>query len=513
MTAATTDPRLDPPRWNAAAPRALTRWRVRAIGAVSVLLSVVYFAWLLTPSRVGNPLLYALLVVAEIFNAAQALGFWWTVAGDRAPRPVAVAPPDLDVDVLIPVYGEPLDVVEPTITAAVGLRGARVHVFVLDDGGDPQIEAAARRHGARYVRRPERTGAKAGNINHALRLATSPYVAVFDCDHVPDERFLEATLGQLVADRRVAFVQTPQYYANTDNPIAAAAWSQQALFFGTIARGKAANGSMICCGTNMVFRRAALDEAGGFPEGSVTEDFELSVQLHERGWRSVYVPEVLASGLGPEDLSSYVSQQHRWARGCVGGLRAILRASLPWRVRLQYLLSAGFFLSGWTVLVYMSLPVIRILTGAQPLASASADQFLLHFAPYYGASLLAVAVAGAGSYSFAAFSLGFSIFWVHVKASLAALTGRRGRFVVTPKRGNRGVQLRPALPALAAMAVLAGAAVTGLARSTSPATLNNVAFAGMHVAVLGAGVRHAFTRRASAADATREDERGVEVAA
>lgn len=507
-----TDPRLDPPRWDAGPPPRLTRWRVRAIGALSAVLSVVYFAWLLTPARVGNPLLYALLVVAEAFNALQALGFWWTIAGDRPLRRAELRRADIDVDVLIPVYGEPLDVVEPTIAAASRLRGGRVHVHVLDDGGDPRIEAAARRHGARYVRRPERTGAKAGNINHALRRTTSPYVAVFDCDHVPDERFLEATLGHLEADDRVAFVQTPQYYANTDNPIAAAAWSQQALFFGTIARGKGAQDSMICCGTNMVFRRAALDAAGGFPEGSVTEDFELSVHLHEQGWRSVYVPEVLASGLGPEDLASYVSQQHRWARGCVGGIRSILRADLPWRVRLQYLLSAGFFLSGWTVLVYMSLPVIRIFTGAQPLASATADQFLLHFAPYYGASLLAVAVAGAGAYSFAAFSLQLSIFWVQIKASLAALTGRLGSFVVTPKRGAGGIQLRPALPALVAIAVLAGAAITGLVRSTSPATLNNVAFAGMHVAVLASGVRYAFARRRDVASTT-EEAGDIEVAA
>ena len=93
---------------------------------------------------------------------------------------------------------------------------------------------------------------------------------------------LERTLPEFV-DPRVAFVQTPQYYANHGaNRLAGAAWSQQALFFGPIARGKDAHRSMFCCGTNVVFRRAALDDVGGFPQGSLTEDFALSVDLHER---------------------------------------------------------------------------------------------------------------------------------------------------------------------------------------------------------------------------------------
>jgi len=151
---------------------------------------------------------------------------------------------------------------------------------------------------------------------------------------------------------------------------------------------------MFCCGTNVVFRRRALEAVGGFPEGSVTEDFELSIELHELGWTSAYVPTVLASGLGPEDLASYVSQQHRWARGCVGALGRVARSSLPWRLKLQYVLSASYFLTGWTVLLYMCLPVVRILTGDQPVAGADADQFFTHFAPYFGLALLMVAVAG-----------------------------------------------------------------------------------------------------------------------
>ena len=486
-TPTTPDPRLREPGWDGRGdPRAARR--VRMLALLALPLAAWYFTWLLAPGRVGNPLLYGTLLAAECFNLVQAVGFWWTACRQRARRALPAAGGRRpEVDVLVPVYDEPVEIVEPTIAAAARMRGARVSVWLLDDGGSPEMEAMARRHGAGYLARERREGAKAGNVNDALPHTHGELVVVLDCDHVPSPRFLEATLGHL-DDPGVAMVQTPQYYANADrNRVAAAAWAQQALFFGAIARGKDGLGAMFCCGTNVVFRREALESAGGFPEDSVTEDFELSVALHEAGWRTAYVPEVLASGLGPEDMASYVSQQQRWARGCLSGLRSALRARLPWRQKAQYALSGIYFLSGWTVLVYLTMPVVRILTGAQPLAGATADQFLLHFGPYYAVALGMVAVAGAGSFTFAGFALAASSFWIHVRASLLALAGRRGRFVVTPKQGAARRQPRAVAPALAAVAVLLGVAAFGLARDGSPATLNNVAFALFHVSILLAG--------------------------
>jgi cellulose synthase (UDP-forming) len=360
----------------------------------------------------------------------------------------------------------------------------------------------AARHGANYVRRDEHVGAKAGNINHALALTSAAYVAVLDCDHVPSAGFLASTLGHL-CDERVALVQTPQYYANArDGRIASAAWAQQALFFGPIACGKDGMGAMFCCGTNAVFRRAALESVGGFPQESLTEDFELSVHLHERGWRTVYVPEVLAHGLGPEDMASYVSQQQRWARGCLSGIRTAVPARLPLRIRTQYLLSSMFFLTGWTVLVYMAMPIVRIATGAQPIAASGGDTFLAHFAPYFGWALFTVARAGAGTYTFNAFALQTASFWIHIQATLFAILGRRGRFVVTPKQGERKRQLRPVWPALAMLSALVLSAVYGLLHSHTPATLNNVAFALLHITVLTAGVWAALMPHAPAPEAT-----------
>jgi cellulose synthase (UDP-forming) len=488
------DPRLAPPRWQ---PPHVRPWRSRAVLVLGLLLAAWYFGWLLHPDRIGHLGLYVALVAAEMFNLCQAIGLWWTARPRRPAVRRFEEPGPTAVDVFIPVYDEPIDIVEPTIAAATRLVGADVRVAVLDDGPRAELAAVAERYGARYLTRPDREGAKAGNINHALQRTDAPFVVILDCDHVPQRRFLEATLGYFAAPE-VAFVQTPQYYANADyTPICEAAWSQQALFFGPIARAKDSLDSMFCCGTNVVFRRETLEEVGGFPQDSVTEDFELSLRLEEAGYHGVYVPEVLASGLGPEDLASYLGQQLRWARGCIGALPNTLRSRLPLRHKLQYLLSASFFLTGWTVLLYVTLPAIRIVTGAQPLARDTADQFLLHFMPYFGLALLAVVAFGVGTYRFSAYTLMISSFWVHVKATLAALSGRAARFTVTPKRGQLGRQIRPAAIPLTVAGVLVVAIAYGLARDRSPATLNNVAFAMLHVTVLTAGVWPAVTGAAA----------------
>jgi cellulose synthase (UDP-forming) len=536
------DPRLADPAWGEGPLGAYRRTRVLVLVVVNVAAAVWYFSWLLDPARVGDRILYALLLCAELFNLAQATGFWWSVSRQRHRHPVHEIPAGTRVDVFVPRYDEPEQIVAPVLAAARRLRGADVNVVLLDDGNSPQMAELAARLDVGYLAREGNSGAKAGNINHGLRRTDAPFVAVFDCDHVPHPDFLVETLGVLLADPKVAFAQTPQHYANAEtNEVAGAAWAQQALFFGCIARGKDARGAMFCCGTNVTFRRSALMDEGpppngadrrsrrrvsatvgadtmglGFPEDSVTEDFQLGLRLHEAGWRSVYLPVVLAQGLGPEDTAAYIGQQLRWARGCLSAIPATLRARLPLRTKAQYLLSSMYFLTGWTVLVYMALPVIRIFTGRQPLAAANADQFLVHFAPYFALALTTVAVAGAGRYTFRAFALAASTFWVHLVATCAVLLRRNGRFVVTPKTAAARRQPRAVWPTLVTMAVLAGAVGYGLTRSRGPAMLNNVAFASVHLVILAIGVSAAFhvARRTEPEAADVDDElRALELGA
>ena len=192
-------------------------------------------------------------------------------------------------------------------------------------------------------------GAKAGNINNALRYTESPLVAIFDADHVPHRDFLEKTVGyfgagaeaqasvaELRADRRkVGFVQTPQYYKNfAKNYLTSSSWEQQELFFGPICKGKNRLNAATMCGTNMLISREALSEVGGMCTESIAEDFVTGLFMHERGWVSVYHPEVLAEGLATEDFLTYSKQQFRWARGSLDVIfryNPLFMRGLTWR--------------------------------------------------------------------------------------------------------------------------------------------------------------------------------------
>ena len=161
MSTPPVDVRLRRPLWDPL-PRGLSlRARVGLLALLGVPLIAWYLTWLLDPARVGQPVLYGLLLAAETLNVIQALGFWWTCAHERVRKP---SPPRTRaaVDVLIPRYDEPTEVVELTLAAAVGLRGHDVRVWLLDDGDDEEMRLLAEEHGSGYLRRPIHDHAKAG---------------------------------------------------------------------------------------------------------------------------------------------------------------------------------------------------------------------------------------------------------------------------------------------------------------------------------------------------------------
>lgn len=489
-------------------------WTVAGLAATAY-----YFSWLLQPGRAGVAVLFAALVLADLFNVFHALSFWATCLRKPAQRPRGQPVPAAErVDVMVPTLNEPVELLEATVTAAQAMRGADVRVYLLDDGGRLEVAALARRLGAFYISREGSQGAKAGNINHALErtaLNGSPYVCVFDSDHVPRPEFLERTLDRF-ADPSVALVQTPQVYANVDaGPLTRGAAEQQAIFFGPICSGRDGYGASFCCGTNFVARREALEEAGGFPEDSITEDIVLSARLIGLGYEIAYVAEPLADGLGPEDFDSYFSQQLRWATGCLELLlrRPSLWRGLGWTQRWQFLVATSYWLTGWTILIYLSLPVLRLGFGLQPIGSDAAG-FTVHFLPYFVIAVLNLARFTSGGYTFRGLALGWGSFWLHIRATFRAAFGRQGGFAVTSKSALEGIAWRALAPNLLALAAIGAATVAGLVQGVTPASLNNVSFAVVDAVLVGAVATLAVRQRAEIRAATaRIEEPGVEPAA
>jgi len=484
------------------------RRAVRALIAFNVLGLIWWLDWLFRPSNAANGLLYTLLVLAECFNVVQVLGYWYTVWHERAPERKR-ARVEGRVDVFIATYNESVEVVEETVRAAVAMPYPH-RTYVLDDGNRPEMAALAARHGARWVTRSHNRGAKAGNINHALTVTDADFFAVFDADHVPQPHFLDRMMPSL-ADPRVAFVQAPQYYANRGlNYVTEGAMDQQELFFGPICKGKDGLGAVFCCGTNMVMRRAAVEEVGGFREDSITEDAVTSLDLHEHGWTSRYVGERLADGLAPEDLGAYVSQQRRWARGNIEMLLhfGILRRHMPLRLRFQYAWSAMYYLTSLTTVLYMALPCLFLLFGIQTVSALSTD-FIAHFLPYIFTTIFILARSAEGRLRFRAIQLSYGLFPVFTGAFYAVVSGRKAGFTVTPKEGRTQSFYHLVVPQLTVAAISALSILVGFAHYAGPATVTNACWALFNVIMLSAIIRAAAPQRANVLARAKADVAGV----
>lgn len=482
-------------------PRRLPEWASwrsrsrRLLLALNTVVAAAYLVWWLMPGHMGQPVLFLLLALAEAFTFLHVVGLWWTFSGSPRQDSEPHVPPVLDlsdaargtIDVMIPTYGEPLPVLHRTITAAVAMRGEHT-TYVLDDACRPEVEELAQSLGARYIPRVESVGAKAGNINHALGLTDGAFFAIFDADHAPDPDFLERMMPAL-DEPSVAFVQSPQYYENGDTDyVARGAYDQQAIFYGPICRGKDALDAGFCCGTNVVFRRAAVQDVGGFDQDSVVEDFVTSMSLHRRGWTSRYEPFVLASGLGPTTLASYFGQQFRWARGSVGALAdgQPFRPGFTLVQRLQYLLATTFYLTGIVTTIYMVLPVLYLTLGISAFSADSAT-FVFFYAPYLFLGLLTIRLSLGGQLRLSHLQFTFGTFPVYALASLAALLHLPARFKVTSKDDEARVR-PPALGwvTVGMSATILVSVVVGIATKPFDAqTVTNLSWSVVNLLLLG----------------------------
>jgi cellulose synthase (UDP-forming) len=469
-------------------------------------LASVYFVVLTVLFPHGHPVLFALLVGGQIFHMWQVLTFLYTIwdTSYEAPKDNRITPP---VDVFITVAGEPVELVRETVRAARDMDYPHKHIHILNDGlvakkeNWRDIERMAAQEEVSCITRTVPGGAKAGNINNALRLTHSPLVAIFDADHVPHRDFLRKTVPYF-ADESVAFVQTPQFYKNfAQNYLTQGAWEQQELFFGPICRGKNRLNAATMCGTNMVIARDALVAVGGMCTESIAEDFVTGLFMHEKGYTSVYVPEVLAEGLAAEDFLSYSKQQFRWARGALDVIfryNPLFRSGLSWAQRIQYLASASFFLSGAVVLLNAMLPIIFFYTGAVPVI-ISGMLLASVFLPYIFLTLYTLQRSSNHTFTFPSIALSMSAFTIHLRALWAALTMQKSAFAITSKEALTGNYLRLATAHILYIVVALFGIVVAFAREGLSASLiNNSAWALFTIAVFVPFIRSSLPQRSSA---------------
>lgn len=327
-------------------------------------------------------------------------------SGDRLPS----------VDVFIPTYNEDPDLLANTMAAAKGMDypADRLNVWLLDDGGTVQkrnsdkigdANNAERRHaqlqklsaelGVTYLTRDRNEHAKAGNLNNGLAKSTGELVAVFDADHAPARDFLKETVGYFDEDPGLFLVQTPHFFLNPD-PVERNLRtfekmpSENEMFYGIIQRGLDKWNAAFFCGSAAVLRRTALMETQGFSGVSITEDCETAVELHARGWHSVYVDKPLIAGLQPATFASFIGQRSRWAQGMMQILRfrfPPLKRGLSIPQRLCYMSSTLFWLFPFPRAIFLIAPLFYLFFDLQ-IFTASGGEFMAYTLAYMIVNLM-----------------------------------------------------------------------------------------------------------------------------
>ena len=271
-----------------------------------------------------------------------------------------------NVDVFLPVCGEPLPVLRNTWTHVARMMGhyrGLVVPYVLDDSANPQIKAMAREFGFVYATRPNRGWyKKSGNLWFGFEISESDYILLLDADFAPRHDLLDETLPYMTAYPDTGIVQTPQFFHVRDDQtwIERGAGAVQELFYRSIQTARADKGGAICVGSCAVYRREALADNLGMTLAEHSEDMLTGFDLNSIGWRLRYIPIALSTGNCPDNVLAFLNQQYRWCSGTVGLLftRRFWRASLPVYTRMCYV--AGLIYYIYTALFTFAVPMLTI---------------------------------------------------------------------------------------------------------------------------------------------------------
>ena len=270
------------------------------------------------------------------------LAYWWH-RHDSTPVPEVEDWPVVAVQ--LPVFNERY-VIQHLLQAVARLDYPhdRLIIQVLDDSTDETtsiIRRLAKRlqlHGinVQHIRRPDRTGYKAGALAYGLEQIDAEFVVVFDADFLPTPDFLRQTIPHLVANPHLGMVQTRWGHLNAhDNALTLGQTLALDGHFVVEQTARSRAGWLLnFSGSGGVWRTACIREAGGWSAATLTEDLDLSYRAQLAGWRFSYLPDVVVPAQLPPQMAAYKRQQARWAQGSSQTLRAMLRPL--WQARLSF---------------------------------------------------------------------------------------------------------------------------------------------------------------------------------
>ena len=398
---------------------------------------------------------------------------------ERKPEPL---PDDLSlwptVDVYVPTYNEPLNVVRITVLGALNIDYPRdkMRVFLLDDGRREEFREFAAEAGVGYITRDNNLHAKAGNLNAALKHTDGELIAIFDSDHVPTRAFLQMTTGWFLRDdrwpsyrRRITSIRPTR--SPVTLPRATRSRREGALFYGLVQEGNDFWNAAFFCGSSAVLRRTAIEEIGGFATETVTEDAHTAFKLHRAGFTSAYLRVPLAAGLSTERLALHMGQRMRWARGMTQIFRVdnpLLGRGLTLAQRLCYFNALLHFFFALPRFVFLTAPLAYLLF-QQNIITTSALAILAYAGPHLVHAVVTNSrIQSRFRHSFWGEVYESVLTFYLLKPTLITLINpRRGAFNVTEKGGllpDSYFDRRVVLPQIMLIVVLGVALAIGVLR-------------------------------------------------
>jgi cellulose synthase/poly-beta-1,6-N-acetylglucosamine synthase-like glycosyltransferase len=376
---------------------------------------------------------------------------------DRKPQPAPLPHPLPRVTVQLPIFNE-MYVVDRLFESVAAIRYPkdRLQIQVLDDSTDETTAIAGRAvenlraqgYDVDFLHRGDRTGYKAGALDAGLRSASGEFVLIFDADFVAPPDVLEKSLGHF-ADPRVGMVQARWGHINRDYSLLTEVQSIMLDGHFIMEHGARSRAGRFFNfnGTAGVWRRSVIADAGGWQHDTLTEDLDLSYRAQMKGWRFVYLPDLVAPAELPVEMNAFKTQQQRWAKGsvqvCKKLLPRILASPLPWKEKveatfhltanlaypLMVLLAALMFPAmvlrynmGWAEMVVVDVPIFLAATASVCLfyALSQKEQF-----PRTWKSKL--------KYIPAVLGIGIGISINNAIAVMEGLFGKPSEFTRTPK--------------------------------------------------------------------------------
>ncbi|WNP34464.1 UDP-forming cellulose synthase catalytic subunit [Enterobacter kobei] len=398
-------------------------------------------------------------------------------------REIVPLPDDMNqwptVDVYIPTYNESLEVVRDTVLAAqcIDYPKDKMKIYILDDGKRREFAVFAADAGVGYITRNEHSHAKAGNLNHAMKLTHGELITVFDCDHVATRIFLQATVGGFLKDPKLALVQTPHYFYSPDPfernlSVGRNIPNEGQLFYGPIQQGNDNWNATFFCGSCAVIRRSALEEIGGFAVETVTEDAHTALKMQRLGWKSAFLDIPLAAGLATERLVLHVIQRTRWARGMTQIFRVdnpLFGRGLTIQQRLCYLSAMMYYQFALPRIAFVTAPLAYLLFNLNIIYSSASMVFAYALPHLFLAIYVNSRMNGRHRYSFwgEIYDLVLA-FHLVLPTAVTMLFPKRGKFNVTDKGALLDVgyfDFRVVRPHLVVAILLAIAVTWGIIRA------------------------------------------------